>query len=70
MPEKADRKWVTRLTRLGDDDASVDREVIAQMSPEERVERVWALVLRYGELIGVDYSQQRLQRSVACLRRA
>ena len=70
MQEKTDRKWVSRLTRLGDDDATIDREIIAQMSPEERVARVWALVLRYGELIGVDYSQQRLQRSVAHLRRA
>lgn len=70
MNERVERKWVSRLSKLGDDDATVDRETIAQLSPEERIARVWALVLRYGELIGVDYSKQRLQRTVAHLRRA
>jgi hypothetical protein len=63
------RRWVTSAGPLAEDDAAIDRAVIAAMSPDERIARVWELVLRYGRLTGVDYSERRLPRSVAHVRR-
>ncbi len=58
------RRWHVRQATLSDANPTVDRSVAADMTPEQRVARVWELVLRFGEMTGVDYQQQRLQRSV------
>jgi len=66
---RSERTWHVRKIRLGEDDGEMDRLIASEMTPEERMGRVWALVVHLGSLRGEDYSQQRLQRSVTRVQR-
>lgn len=68
MPEgrRPDGRLVReRLVRMGIDEASCDREFWARMTPEQRVDFLWDMVLDAMEAKGIkDFGEQGLQRSV------
>lgn len=68
MPEgrRPDGRLVrARLVRMGIDEASCDREFWARMTPEQRVDFLWDMVLDAMEAKGIkDFGEQGLQRSV------
>ncbi len=49
-PPRSERIWHVRKIRLGEDDGEMDRLVASEMTPAERMARVWELVVRYGEM--------------------
>lgn len=69
MKPRHERTWHVRKIRLGEDDGEMDRLVAFEMTPEQRMEQVWALTVHLGLLRGQDYSKQRLQRSVVHVQR-
>lgn len=59
----------SRLIRLHEDDGAFDRAFWAAMSPAERVEAAWDMVVEYLAWKTPDVGEPRLQRSVCRLER-
>ena len=67
---RSERRWHVRKIGLKDeDDLAIDRAMSADMTLDERIAQMWTLVVHLGDLTGVDYRQQRLQRSVTSVQR-
>jgi hypothetical protein len=60
---------MARLTRLGDDDRSFDREFWKKAGPSAIFEAMWDMVNEYFKIRGNRGDQPRLQRTVTCLKR-
>ena len=56
-----------RLVQRGESERPFDREFWSQLTPEQRVECLWDMVLEARELKGLGGGEPRLQRSVARL---
>lgn len=57
-----------KLVRQGEDEREFDRQFWRQLTPEERVECLWDMVLEARALKGLD-DEPRLQRSVLRIER-
>ncbi len=62
-PERA-RRITARLVRRGAAEGEFEREFWNRLTPEERVECLWDMVLEVRELKGLNGDEPRLQRSV------
>ena len=58
------RKMSLRLVRRGEDERGFEREFWSRLTPEQRVECLWDMVLEARALKGLDGDEPRLQRSV------
>lgn len=58
-----------RLVRRGEDEREFEREFWSRLTPEQRVECLWDMVLETRELKGLDGDEPRLQRSVLRIER-
>jgi hypothetical protein len=58
-----------RLVRRGEGERPFEREFWNRLTPEQRVECLWDMVLEARELKGLDGDEPRLQRSVVRLLR-
>ena len=54
------RRISARLVRRGEDEREFDREFWRQLTPEERVECLWDMVLELRTLKGLDGDEPRL----------
>ena len=63
------RKMSLRLVRRGDGERPFEREFWSRLTPEQRVECLWDMVLEARELKGLDGDEPRLQRSLLRLER-
>jgi hypothetical protein len=63
------RKMTQRLVRRGAGEREFDREFWSRLTPEQRVECLWDMVLEARELKGLHGDEPRLQRSVLRIER-
>jgi hypothetical protein len=66
IPERS-RKITARLVRRGTAESEFEREFWNRLTPEERVECLWDMVLEARELNGLHGDEPGLQKSVVRL---
>jgi hypothetical protein len=59
------RQVTLRRARMGAEEAALDREFWARLSPAERIEETWRLTVEQWTLHGWDPGEPGLCRSVA-----
>ena len=62
-------RGMARIVGLHEDDGAFDRTFWQTVSPQERLELVWDMVIESRAWRGLDGSEPRLQRSVCRLER-